>query len=102
MGAFYLTDGFSTRIKVKAITATARKIAVLFYNDLHYGMDYITQGPTRPVIVHGSSATCVGAPRSSPSNALALPKGERFAQAEENVISQNVIFSPSTRSIIRS
>jgi transposase len=30
--------------KVKAITATARKIAVLFYNALRHGMDYVDPG----------------------------------------------------------
>jgi transposase len=43
LGAFYRR--LSARIgKVKAITATARKIAVLFYNALHHGMDYIDPG----------------------------------------------------------
>ena len=30
--------------KAKAITATARKIAVLFYNALRHGMDYVDPG----------------------------------------------------------
>jgi transposase len=30
--------------KAKAITATARKIAVLFYNVLRHGMDYVDPG----------------------------------------------------------
>ncbi|WP_242540373.1 hypothetical protein [Trinickia mobilis] len=30
--------------KAKAVTATARKIAVLFYNTLRYGMDYVDPG----------------------------------------------------------
>ena len=35
----------SARIgKIKAITATARKIAVLFYNALRHGMDYVDPG----------------------------------------------------------
>lgn len=35
----------STRIgKAKAVTATARKIAVLFYNALRHGMDYPDSG----------------------------------------------------------
>lgn len=43
LGAFYRR--LSARIgKVKAITATARKIAVLFYNAMHHGMDYIDPG----------------------------------------------------------
>jgi hypothetical protein len=42
-GAFYRR--LSARIgKVKAITATARKIAVLFYNALRHGMDYVDPG----------------------------------------------------------
>jgi hypothetical protein len=43
LGAFYRR--LSARIgKLKAITATALKIAVLFYNALHHGMDYIDPG----------------------------------------------------------
>jgi transposase len=43
LGAFYRR--LSARIsKVKAITATARKIAVLFYNALRHGMDYVDPG----------------------------------------------------------
>lgn len=43
LGAFYRR--LSTRIgKAKAVTATARKIAVLFYNALRLGMDYADPG----------------------------------------------------------
>ena len=43
LGAFYRR--LSARIgKAKAVTATARKIAVLFYNTLRYGMDYVDPG----------------------------------------------------------
>jgi transposase len=43
LGAFYRR--LSARIgKAKAITATARKIAVLFYNTLRHGMDYADPG----------------------------------------------------------
>ena len=43
LGAFYRR--LSARIgKLKAITATARKIAVLFYNALRHGMDYVDPG----------------------------------------------------------
>jgi transposase len=43
LGAFYRR--LSARIgKSKAVTATARKIAVLFYNALRHGMDYIDPG----------------------------------------------------------
>ena len=43
LGAFYRR--LSARIgKIKAITATARKIAVLFYNALRHGMDYVDPG----------------------------------------------------------
>ncbi|WP_173510208.1 DUF2254 family protein [Sinorhizobium psoraleae] len=39
MGAFYRR--LSARVgKAKAVTATARKIAVLFYNTLRHGMEY--------------------------------------------------------------
>jgi hypothetical protein len=43
LGAFYRR--LSARIgKAKAVTATARKIVVLFYNALRHGMDYIDPG----------------------------------------------------------
>jgi transposase len=43
LGAFYRR--LSARIgKAKAVTATARKIAVLFYNVLRHGMDYTDPG----------------------------------------------------------
>ncbi len=43
MGAFYRR--LSARVgKAKAVTATARKLAVLFYNALRYGMDYKDPG----------------------------------------------------------
>ncbi len=43
LGAFYRR--LAARVgKAKAITATARKIAVLFYNSVRYGMDYVDPG----------------------------------------------------------
>ena len=43
LGAFYRR--LSSRIgKAKAVTATARKIAVLFYNAVRHGMDYVDPG----------------------------------------------------------
>jgi transposase len=43
LGAFYRR--LSARIgKAKAVTATARKIAVLFYNAVRRGMDYADPG----------------------------------------------------------
>jgi transposase len=43
LGAFHRR--LSARIgKAKAVTATARKIAVLFYNALRHGMDYVDPG----------------------------------------------------------
>jgi transposase len=43
LGAFYRR--LSSRIgKAKAVTATARKIAVLFYNAVRHGMEYIDPG----------------------------------------------------------
>lgn len=43
LGAFYRR--LSARVgKAKAITATARKIAVLFYNMLRHGMSYVDSG----------------------------------------------------------
>jgi len=45
LGAFYRR--LSARVgKAKAVTATARKIAVLFYNTLRHGMDYADPGAT--------------------------------------------------------
>ena len=45
MSAFYRR--LSARVgKAKAITATARKIAVLFYNTLRHGMSYADPGAT--------------------------------------------------------
>jgi hypothetical protein len=45
LGAFYRR--LSARVgKAKAITATARKIAVLFYNTLRHGMSYADPGAT--------------------------------------------------------
>jgi transposase len=43
LGGFYRR--LSARIgKAKAVTATARKIAVLFYNAVRHGMDYADPG----------------------------------------------------------
>ena len=43
LGAFYRR--LSARVgKAKAVTATARKLAVLFYNALRYGMEYVDPG----------------------------------------------------------
>ena len=43
LGAFYRR--LSARIgKAKAVTATARKVAVLFYNAVSYGMEYVDPG----------------------------------------------------------
>jgi len=45
LGAFYRR--LSARIgKAKAVTATARKIAILFYNTMRFGMDYKDPGAT--------------------------------------------------------
>ena len=43
LGAFYRRLGARAG-KAKAVTATARKIAVLFYNTLRYGMAYADPG----------------------------------------------------------
>ena len=43
LGAFYRR--LAARVgKAKAITATARKLAVLFYNTMRYGMQYADPG----------------------------------------------------------
>ncbi len=43
LGAFYRR--LAARVgKAKAVTATARKLAVLFYNTLRYGMEYVDPG----------------------------------------------------------
>ncbi len=69
LGAFYRR--LSARIgKVKAITATARKIAVLSTTPCVTGWTTSTQArpPTRPAIAHQSSTTCIGAPKPSASS----------------------------------
>jgi transposase len=38
------STGGSPRASARSITATARKIAVLFYNALRHGMDYVDPG----------------------------------------------------------
>lgn len=43
LGAFYRRRA-AWAGKAKAVTATARKIAVLFYHALRYGMDYVDPG----------------------------------------------------------
>ena len=67
LGAFYRR--LAARIgKAKAVTATARKIAVLFYNALRYGDGVYRPrclGLRRPATVSGSSTTYNGAPRPS-------------------------------------
>lgn len=56
LGAFYRR--LSARIgKQKAVTATARKIAVLFYNAIRHGMTYQDQGGG---LRRTPSATCFG------------------------------------------
>ena len=56
MGAFYRR--LSARIgKAKAVTATARKIAVLFYNALRHGIDYVDPGASYYEIVTESGSS---------------------------------------------
>ena len=43
LGAFYRRLGARAG-KAKAVTATARKLAVLFYNALRFGMKYVDPG----------------------------------------------------------
>ena len=43
LGAFYRRLAARTG-KAKAVTATARKLAVLFYNTLRFGMAYVDPG----------------------------------------------------------
>ena len=69
LGAFYRR--LSARIgKIKAITATARKIAVPSITPCVMGWTTSTRArpPTRPVIGRGSSTTCIAAPRPSASS----------------------------------
>jgi hypothetical protein len=63
-GAFYRR--LSARIgKTKAVTATARKIAVLFYNAVRHGMEWSVSIPARRSMRHatvlGWSIICIGA-----------------------------------------
>jgi hypothetical protein len=70
LGAFYRR--LAGRIgNAKAVTATARKIAVLLYNAMRYGMDYRDPGADHyeqqyrdRVIKPGSSNSCTGEPHS--------------------------------------
>ena len=55
LGAFYRR--LSARVgKAKAITATARKIAVLFYNTLRHGMSYTDPGAATTKTATGSGS----------------------------------------------
>jgi transposase len=45
LGAFYRRLAARTG-KAKAVTATARKLAILFYNALRFGMAYVDPGPS--------------------------------------------------------
>jgi len=60
LGAFY--GDYRPCRKIEAVTATARKIAVLFYNALRHGMDYVDPGHhiTRPAIGSGLSKIYIG------------------------------------------
>lgn len=67
LGSFYRR--LSSRIgKARAVTATARKIAVLFYNALRYGRTMSIQGPrpTRRVTQREWSTIRMGVPRHWP------------------------------------
>lgn len=70
LGAFYRR--LAARIgKAKAITATARKMAVLLYNALRYGMDYQDPGVSyyeeryRARVLQGLRRRAVSAPATS-------------------------------------
>src|SRR5436189_2613737 len=64
LGAFYRR--LSSRIgKAKAVTATARKIAVLFYNAVRHGMEYVDPGASSSETRYRTrwSTICIGVPR---------------------------------------
>ena len=101
LGAFYRR--LSSRIgKQKAVTATARKIAVLFYNAIRHGMTYQDQGAAaydkrhqatravKPPETRQDHGICIGAHSGSRgyflgSNAfLRGPKAMRFRFIEEH------------------
>ena len=66
LGAFYRR--LSSRIgKAKAVTARARKIAVLFTTlcDTEWSMSIRGPHPTRRATAHESSTICIGVPRHS-------------------------------------
>ena len=68
LGAFYRR--LSARIgKAKAVTATARKIAVLFYNAMRFGIDYQDPGlrTTSKSTGNASSSSCIAGRRNSDS-----------------------------------
>ena len=63
LGAFYRR--LAARVgKAKAVTATARKIAVLFYNAMRYGMGYKTPEPSPTSTDIGSASSSSSSPGS--------------------------------------
>ena len=69
LGAF--DRRLSARIgKAKAVTATARKIAVCFYNAVRHGMDYVDPGASFYETRYWSRVieTCIDAPKPSASH----------------------------------
>ena len=77
LGAFYRR--LSARVgKAKAVTATARKIAVLFHNALRHGMDYADPGASHPG-VRRIGPTSVVLPNQPPNFVsfllISLPQG---------------------------
>ena len=76
LGAFYRR--LAARIgKAKAVTATARKIAVLFYNAMRFGMNYQDPGADHYErrTESASSSSCIAAPQSSASRSRSASRG---------------------------
>ena len=83
LGAFYRRLAYRVG-KAKAITATARKLAILVYRTLKDGLLYHDQGPppTTPNTAPESFAACVSAPPISASpSSIATPASCSRAQS---------------------
>ena len=75
LGAFYRRLAYRVG-KAKAITATARKLAILVYRTLKEAWSTTIPGPPpmTPTIAHASSAACASAPPPSASrSSIAKP-----------------------------
>ena len=91
LGAFYRR--LSTRTgKAKAVTATARKIAVLFYNAVRHGMDYVDPGASsyearyRARVPSRPNPACANSRRSPRMRFGALVAGREYASTGDDAV----------------